>query len=166
MCVHVCVCECVCVCVCVYMYVCVYVCVCVCVCTCMCVCVCGGGDTGSGEQLNINMWYLLLSDLTFCLISTCASFNCFTFAEAKQPVEVLTLADLEKEYLLVKAKLNIIQREPSLSTQLCSEYFLCTAGHKGNHGVRSEYPGSPRPTFDGPNLHQLCALGIVSYKYM
>eukprot|EP00731_Ephydatia_muelleri_P011736 Em0006g630a len=40
----------------------------------------------------------------------------------KQPVEVLTLPDLEKEYLLVKAKLNILQREPSMSTQLCSPY--------------------------------------------
>ena len=39
-------------------------------------------------------------------------------------MQVLTIPDIEKEYLLVKAKLGLIQREPSLTTQLSSKHFV------------------------------------------
>ncbi len=41
-------------------------------------------------------------------------------------VVVLTLEDIEREYLLVRAKLSLVQREPSLTTQLASECLTCT----------------------------------------
>ena len=41
----------------------------------------------------------------------------------KRQVEVLTIADLQKEYLLVKAKLRLLKKDPSLETQLSS---MCT----------------------------------------
>lgn len=40
---------------------------------------------------------------------------------SKTKVVVLTMADIEREYLLVRAKLSLVQREPSLTTQLASE---------------------------------------------
>ena len=38
----------------------------------------------------------------------------------KRKVEVLTIADLQKEYLLVKAKLRLLKKDPALATQLSS----------------------------------------------
>jgi len=40
---------------------------------------------------------------------------------AKQCVEVLTIADIEKEYILVRAKLRLMQRDPAMATQLSSK---------------------------------------------
>ena len=39
---------------------------------------------------------------------------------------MLTIADLQKEYLLVKAKLRLLKKEPSLTTQLTSKSFHTT----------------------------------------
>ena len=51
------------------------------------------------------------------------SYSHALFAGTKTKVEVLTISDIEKEYLLVRAKLSLIQREPTLTTQLASEYL-------------------------------------------
>jgi hypothetical protein len=50
-------------------------------------------------------------------------------SSGKRQVEVLTKADLQKEYLLVKAKLHLLKKEPTLATQLTSMSLksLCTA---------------------------------------
>ena len=37
---------------------------------------------------------------------------------------MLTTEDIEKEYLLVRAKLSLIQRDPSLATQLSSKQLI------------------------------------------
>jgi hypothetical protein len=39
----------------------------------------------------------------------------------KQPVEVLTAQDIQKDYMLVRAKLELIEKEPALVNQLSSE---------------------------------------------
>ncbi len=41
--------------------------------------------------------------------------------DGKQPVEVLTVADIEKDYTLIRAKLELLQKEPPFTAQLCSE---------------------------------------------
>lgn len=55
---------------------------------------------------------------------------------SRTKVKVLTMADIEREYLLVRAKLSLIQREPSLSTQLASEshiWYSCVIQHQCHH---------------------------------
>ena len=41
----------------------------------------------------------------------------------KQPLEVLTISDIEKDYVLVHTKLTLIQRDPTLITQLSGMYY-------------------------------------------
>jgi hypothetical protein len=47
-------------------------------------------------------------------------FYAFKGSSGKRQVEVLTKANLQKEYLLVKAKLRLLKKEPTLATQLTS----------------------------------------------
>ena len=50
---------------------------------------------------------------------------------------MLTKADLQKEYLLVKAKLRLLKKEPTLATQLTS-MSLRESGERGEGGREGE----------------------------
>lgn len=45
-------------------------------------------------------------------------------ASQHQPmqVEVRTIHDIEKEYSLVRTKLSLLRREPTMATQICSKH--------------------------------------------
>ena len=46
---------------------------------------------------------------------------CLHVLPGKQPVEVLTAEDIQKDYVVVRAKLDLLQKEPALVNQLSSE---------------------------------------------
>ena len=43
-------------------------------------------------------------------------------AESKVQVEVRTVSDIEKDYSLVKTKLSLLKRDPTIATQICSKF--------------------------------------------
>ena len=53
----------------------------------------------------------------------------YAFPASQQQVEVRTIEDIEKEYALVRTKLSLLRREPSMATQICSK-------QQHTHGTR------------------------------
>ena len=46
------------------------------------------------------------------------------FADSQVHIEVRTVFDIEKDYSLVKTKLSLLKREPTMATQICSMIFV------------------------------------------
>ena len=64
-----------------------------------------------------------------CIYHVC-SLNFYSLqGSGKRQIEVLTIADLQKEYLLVKAKLRLLKKEPALATQLTSMSLTSCSHH-------------------------------------
>ena len=53
-------------------------------------------------------------------------------AEAQVQVEVRTIADIEKDYSLVRTKLSLVRREPTMATLIHSKILV--------HNYVHEYP--------------------------
>ena len=61
------------------------------------------------------------SSTTYLHVSSSTTYFSSSSFPASVRVKVLSLADMEKEYQLIKTKLQLLHKEPSLATQLCSE---------------------------------------------
>ena len=75
----------------------------------------------------------------------------------KRKVEVLTIVDLQKEYLLVKAKLRLLKKDLALATQLSS---MSLTSHSNNRAVNIKILKINQPKLMHAQICLLVCMGV------